>query len=235
MDRAILQQRQLTLRFPLRGQFRLDDFVAGSNAELLAQLRALGWDRRFQAVWLAADPCRGKSHLLQGACHSVAARGGLVAYLPARELQGVTDAFSGLGGFALVAVDDLDLLIGNRQSEEALLALYLDLAASGGVLLSAAGAVPSALVFALPDLGSRLRAAQCFRVRALGDEDTAEVARRYAARSGIELRDDALRYLMQRGSRDPSELLRQIDVLDAAALSAHRRVTVPFIKSVLGL
>jgi DnaA-homolog protein len=235
MDRAILQQRQLTLRFPLRGQFRLDDFVAGDDVELLAQLGALGRDRRFQSLWLAAEPCSGKSHLLQGACHAVAAGGGLVAYLPARELRGDTEALSGLGGFALVAVDDADLLIGARRSEEALLSLYLDLATTGGVLLTAAGTTPAALVFALPDLGSRMRAAQCFRVRALGDEDKAEVARRYAARSGIELRDDALRFLMQRGSRDPARLLRQIDVLDAAALSAHRRVTVPFIKSVLGL
>jgi DnaA-homolog protein len=234
MDHSSLRERQLTLRFPPRRPFQLDDFVTGSNLELTARLRGLS-SAAFQAIWITGGPCSGKSHLLQGACHAVAARHALVAYLPGRELQGSPDCFNGLDSFSLVAIDDLDALCGDRRVEETLLALYHGLAAAGGSLLIAADETPLAQRFVLADLASRLRAAQCFGIRPLTDDEKMEVARRYAGRGGLELPPDALRFLMQRGQRQLADLLALVDRLDEAALAAQRRVTVPFVKAVLGL
>jgi len=56
-----------------------------------------------------------------------------------------------------------------------------------------------------------------------------------AQQRGFELPDETARYLQRRLPRDLRSLFAVLDELDAAALAAQRRLTVPFIKDVLAL
>jgi len=50
---------------------------------------------------------------------------------------------------------------------------------------------------------------------------------------GLELPDEVGQFLLRRTSRSSAALFSLLDRLDQAALTAQRRLTVPFVKSVL--
>ena len=94
---------------------------------------------------------------------------------------------------------------------------------------------PRDVDFALADLGSRLRAAACFRVAPLTDEDMVRLLAGIAAGRGLELPEDVAGFLLARTHRDQGSLLRTFDRLDEASLAEGRRITIPFVKKALGL
>jgi DnaA family protein len=216
--------RQLPLAFPLRERFTFERFAIGGNAELVEHLRhrELGFD----AMWLWGRSGVGKSHLIQAVCHEAS-----VVYVPAREL---TD-LAGYEVFDQVLIDDLDNWIGDRLLEEELLQLYNDLKALGHRLVVTAQASPTRVRFALADLESRMRSAGCFEVKPLVDEAAVPVLKRAANDRGLRLGDEVISFLLTRAARDLPELLDLLEVIDREAMSARRRVTVPFVKRVLAL
>lgn len=54
-----------------------------------------------------------------------------------------------------------------------------------------------------------------------------------ASRRGLQLPDEAARYILSHAARDTVSLLGLMERLDRASLVAQRRLTVPFVKSVL--
>jgi len=61
-----------------------------------------------------------------------------------------------------------------------------------------------------------------------------EVLRERAAARGIELDEAALAWLFARTQRDLGSLTTLLDRLDRESLAAKRRVTIPFLRQVLG-
>ena len=69
----------------------------------------------------------------------------------------------------------------------------------------------------------------------LDDEAQGRALQMRASALGIELPLDVFAYLYHRLPRDLGALLDALDRLDAASLSHQRRLTVPFVRSVLSL
>jgi DnaA family protein len=227
--------RQLVLKFASERHCTLDDFEAGPNRELVAEIGRRSHGDDFATLWLVGESGSGKSHLLQGACHAAVGAGRAAAYLPSRLMAGGVDVLDGLGEFGLVAIDDADHWIGARQWEEALLHLYQQLLRRGSTLLLAAPLGPLELDFQLADLASRLRAAQVFAIRPLDDADRAHAIERLAAQRGLELGADVMSFILRRAPRRMDELIATFDRLDRGALAQQRRLTIPLAKDVLGL
>ena len=59
--------------------------------------------------------------------------------------------------------------------------------------------------------------------------------RRVAYDRGFRLDANVVSFLLRRTGRDLADLLGLIETIDVESLSAQRRVTVPFVKQVLGL
>ena len=204
-----------------------DRFLAGSNAELIARLRQP--DGGFDCLWLFGESGVGKTHLLQALCHEEPS----AFYIPAQEIG--ADSVDGYGLSDVVTVDDVHCWLDCREAEVALLALYHRLAARRARLVLTADRSPLDVTFAVADLASMLRAAACYRVAPLGDDDRKRLlinAGRYRA---LELPEDVVNYLLQRVSREQRELLHLLDRLDRLSLAAHRRITIPFVKEALCL
>jgi DnaA-homolog protein len=103
------------------------------------------------------------------------------------------------------------------------------------VPLLVAARVPAVeLSVALPDLVSRLAAMAHYALRPLDEAQQGEALRLRASLRGLELPDETLQYLQRRFVRDMSQLTALLDRLDEASLRAQRRLTVPFIREVLG-
>ncbi|MCZ6642305.1 MAG: DnaA regulatory inactivator Hda [Gammaproteobacteria bacterium] len=227
------ESTQLTLPFPLNERCVFANFVTGPNTELVDRLQQIASVGQFSSTWLWGGA--GKSHLLQGTCQNHAEHGRAVAYLPLADTDGHIESLRGFGGYSLVAVDDLDVWLGDERLESELLTLYEDLYSSGNNLLMASTSAPAEITFALPDLASRFRSANCYCVQGLADDDKAEVLRLHAEVRGLLLAEPVLNFWLNRGARSLKELLAQLDVVDGAAMVRQRRVTVPLLKQVLGL
>jgi len=73
-----------------------------------------------------------------------------------------------------------------------------------------------------------------FRLEPLDDEDRILALRLRAGHRGLELPDETARYLLRRLPRDMRALCEWLDRLDIASLAAQKRLTVPFVRGVLG-
>ena len=224
---------QLALPFALgeRGTFR--HFVAGRNGELVQRLRKLVQSpgRAFDCIWLFGEPGTGKTHLLQAVCNE---QGG-AAYIPAREINTEDDSIEAYGKFDTVTVDDVPEWIGTAASERPLMSLYNVLRGRHARLVLTAHRSPRDLTFVLPDLGSRLRAAECYRIAPLDDRDKPRLLSGAANERGLDLPPEVAQFLLARTTRDQRELLDVLDRLDKASLAQGRRLTIPFVKQTLNL
>ncbi len=225
--------RQLPLGVRLRERSTFDAFLAGANGEAVLRLRGLAQAGRGVA-WIWGASGSGRTHLLQATCAG-ADKARRAAYLP---LGAMREAGPGLlaaaGELDLLCLDDLDAVTADPAFARSLFTLYRDFEDRGGALVVAARAAPQALQWALPDIASRFSAAEVFQLRLLDDGEQVAALRLRASLRGIELPDEVARYLQRRYPRDMPTLAALLDRIDTAALSAQRRVTLPFIREILG-
>jgi len=240
--------RQLPLAMRLRERADFDSFVAGVNVAAVEQLRACARGAGRGAYWLSGPPGSGKSHLLQAVCTLAAATSGegegegegdgergTALYLPLSQLLELGPlALADWQPAGVLALDELQAVIGRRDWEHALFALYREAEERGATLIVAASAPPGWLPFSLPDLASRFSAAMLLTLRALDETDQRTALQLRARARGLTLPDDAALYLQRRFRRDLPTLCGLLDAMDSAALQAQRRLTVPFIREVLG-
>ena len=225
-------QLPLALRYPPDQRF--DSFVA-APAGALAQLQALAQAPGADWLFLAGTGRTGKTHLALALCAAAEQAGRRAAYLPLAAAAGrVREALEALEGNDVVALDGLEKLAGNRDDEIALFDFHNRARSLGRGVLYAAQAFPDELALALPDLRSRLQ--QCARIALapLDDDGRCAVLRERARRRGLVLEDAAIDWLLARTDRDLGALVGLLDQLDRASLAAQRRVTVPFLRQVLG-
>ncbi len=101
----------------------------------------------------------------------------------------------------LVAIDDLDRVVGRKRWEEALFHAFNRLRDDGRRLIVAASVPPRQLAVTLPDLASRLTWGMTFQVPGLDDQGRLDALRLRARGRGMELPDEVARYILHRGPR----------------------------------
>lgn len=227
-----VSQLPLTLRYP--PDQRLEAYI-GAPAGALDQLHALATASGGDWVYLVGPHGVGKTHLLLASCAAADAAGRRTAFLPLALAAGrLREALEAVEGNDLVALDGLDAIAGHREDEIALFDAHNRARASGATLIYSATENPDALALTLPDLRSRL--GQCTRIvlSPLDDEGRREVLRQRAQRRGLALDEPVLEWLLKRVGRDLSGLTGLLDRLDRASLAAKRRLTLPFLREVVG-
>ena len=235
--------RQLPLGLKLRDHASFASFEAAGAAQAVQHLQ------RFAAgepgvIWLYGGAAVGKSHLLQAVCAAVSpeARTG---YFPLLDLQlAATDGtpsrtldprvLDGWQNLDVVCVDDVHVAAGDAALERALFSLYREIDERRARLVLAANAPPATLLWALRDIGSRFAAGSVYRLLELDEAAQTRVLTKRAQLRGFELPPDTTRYLQRRFPRDMRSLCALLDTLDDASLTEQRRLTVPFIRQVLG-
>ncbi len=222
---------QLALPLKLADYAVFASFLPTGNETAVAALEEVAGGSRRDGAWLWGALATGKSHLLQAVCESAGDR---AMYLPLATLEPAShEMLDGLEECALLCIDDVDLVAGKPEWERALFNLYNAFDERGHSLVLASTASPRDVPFLLPDLLSRLRRLPAFRLAPLDDEARASALKLRAHHRGLDLPDETARYLLKRSRRDMRSLYSLLDTLDAAALSQQRRLTVPFVRTVL--
>lgn len=196
--------RQLPLDISPAAQPSLDNFVAGANAEALERVRALAAGRLPEPiVYLWGEAGSGRTHLLRAAARVNA---------------------------ALVTADDVETL--DSTAQQALFNAINEAREGHAPVLAAGNAPPAALVLR-EDLRTRLGWGLVYQLRPLTDADKATHLRNEAARRGLRLTDEVVRYLLSHLPRDLASLNAVLDVLDRHSLAAQRAVTLPLVRDAL--
>lgn len=223
---------QLALGVAPRRRCTFANFVPGANAGAIALLRdALIAAQGVVYLWGGAGT--GKSHLLEACCNDGSVRHRRVAYLPLADHALEPCVLEGLGDIELLCIDDVDRVAGERAWEEALFHLYNQAELAAALIVLSARVAPRTPAWKLPDLASRLTAGVVWRLRTLDEGARRDALQLHARERGFDLSDEVVRYVMKRRRRDMMSLLEFLDRLDHSSLAAQRRITVPFVKSLL--
>jgi DnaA family protein len=205
-------------------------FPAPANRALLHYLRnfAQGSER---LCYLWGNTGSGKTHLLQALCQD----SDKAVYIPLRQMLAYgSHTLDGLETLDTIVLDDLQVVAGNKEWEEKLLELFNAVQAAQGHLCFAATNQPTQLPLRLADLRSRLQLCVSFEVSENDDATKAAIIRSRAQQRGIELKEDVMQYIMLRNSRNLHDLMAILDKLDTLSLAEQRRVTIPFVREIMG-
>jgi len=225
---------QLPFRFGNYDRVNFDLFLPGENVEVYQQLQQLAIGKVNTCIYLWGQKGTGKSHLLQATCRNASEGGRNSIYVPLAQFDEIEPAMlQGLGSLDLVCVDDIGNLAGNQAWEHALLHLYNQLRDAQHSIVIAGNTAPNVTGIQLQDLKSRLSWGLTYHLKQLDDETKIAVLKKRAEHRSFELSDDVAFYLLSRVERDVQTLMSILEKIDDASLAAQRKITIPFVKTLL--
>ena len=198
--------QQLVLAISPPPEPGFENFIPGSNAEVLLRLReAASGELRESVLYLWGEPGSGRSHLLQATLRSAANQ-------------------------SIYAADDVDQLDDAAQIE---LFNRINEARDTGACVLAAGPCPPAQLALREDLRSRLGWGLVYQVQPLSDAEKAITLRAEGARRGLRITDEVIWYLLNHVRRDLPSLFAILDELDRKSLERQRPITLPLVRESL--
>jgi DnaA family protein len=203
----------------------LDNFVAGTNAELVGRLADLAAPDNFDTVYIWGEEGCGRSHLLSAV--ATAAEG----HRTTRLVPGTTaGADMNVPPGGLLIVDDVD-----RLDADAQVALFraFNAARLVGHAVLLAGPVPPLQLDLREDLRTRIGQSLIYEVKPLTDEEKSAALARHALLRGMKVDTGLVNYLLRHGRRDLPSLMAVLNALDRATLQQQRPATLPLLKEVM--
>jgi len=222
---------QLALPLQLQDHAVFESFWPAGNDALVAYLTDLCAKGSSPGCWIWGAAATGKTHLLQAVCERSGDRS---VYLPfALFVEAGPEALHGLESRQFICLDDIETVAGDADWEQALFELCNQAQDSGGILVISGEATARECGFDLKDLESRFTRLPPFHLQPLGDSDRVKALQLRAKLRGLDLPQETANYLLTHIKRDMASLYALLDKLDLEALKAQRRLTIPFVKTVL--
>lgn len=226
---------QLPLGLSLKDDATFENFYAGTNSVLVTALKAAASGSGEKIIYICGGRGLGATHLLQACCHYAHQHQIASVYLPMNHFQAYSpEALVGFESLSLICIDDVHCIAGKPEWEEAVFHLYNRVHDAGGRLVIAGNAIPKQLNLSLPDLTSRLSWGVVFALHPLSDAEKLTMLVMRAFRRGMTLSEETAKYILTHCPRHTGTLMAALDALDNASLAAQRRLTIPFVKEVLG-
>jgi len=217
--------------FPQSHDVSFDGYWSGNNTAVIAHIKAQILTPDQPCLYLWGKPGVGKSHLLQAACSFAHHHHKPSVYVPLTGHENIQpDILQGLEDCAVICVDDVDVITGRDDWEQALFHLFNRASERRALLLFAAANKPADLNIKLQDLLSRLMWGTVWHIEELPDREKLAALQLRARKRGFSLPDEVGTYLMQRSPRDMHSLFALLDKLDNASLAEHRKLTIPFVR-----
>lgn len=207
-----------------------ESFFAGTNDHIYKLLQTN--EQKF--LWIAGEEATGKTHLLQAKINQINHNQSKLMYLPMRDLnQFSPEILDDMDQMDLICIDDIHLVLGSRIWEEKLLDLYERIQNTKTIFIVSSKDSPQGGNFLIQDLLSRYSTALVLRLNVLKNMDIVRAIQLHAKIRGFDLSDNAAKFLLTRVRRDVCSLVEIIEILDYESLAKKRKLTIPFIKSVL--
>jgi DnaA family protein len=225
---------QLTLGVSLQDEATFTNYYVGNNGALIHELQHTARGPGERVIYFCGSGGQGCTHLLQAACHEANRNQLTAVYLPLNNLIDYSPAiFEDLEHLHLICIDDFQSIAGRPDWEEAFFHLYNRIREAGNNLIVAATVLPKFLGLVLPDVVSRLNWGTVFQLSPLSDKEKLQTLIMRAERRGMSLPEEVGKFILNHCPRHMSTLFAALDALDKASLSAQRKLTIPFVKTIL--
>ncbi|PCH57060.1 MAG: DnaA regulatory inactivator Hda [Legionellales bacterium] len=223
-------REQLALDFRLPDTATFSSFYIADNKELFASVQRAAQVPNTTLIYLWGASGSGCSHLLQAACHTASSS----VYLPLKDcLNYGVDILVGLEQTHLVCFDNIEAVSGNMLWQQKIFHLFNALREHGNNIIVASRMSATALELQLADLKSRLAWGASYQIQALTDSDKIAALQLRAQARGLQLDARVGKYLLDRLPRDMSQLFASLELLDKASLVEQRKLSIPFVKTIL--
>lgn len=221
----------------------LDNFYAENSLSLLDSLHHNFHEVYQPFFYIWGGKSSGKSHLLKALCNHYLLSGKTTGYIPLEKSTYFSPAvLDNAEQLDLFCLDDVQAIVGDEMWEQAIFDLFNQFREQQGLfsqgkktlLIISADRPPNLLGITREDLSSRLMWGEVHHLSDMSDEQKRVILQRKAYGKGLELSEDIANFLLKRVSRDLQVLQTKLDLLDRASLQAKHKLTLPFVKSVLG-
>lgn len=235
---------QLSLPIHQVDEETFENFNTENSLLLLDSLHQNFADVRQPFFYIWGGKSCGKSHLLKAINNHYLIQQQSASYIPLSKAHYFSPCvLDNAEQLDVICLDDLQAVVGDEEWELAIFNLFNQIREQQGLfsqgkktlLIVAADRPPHQLAIQLPDLRSRLTWGEVYRLDELNDQQKKDILQQNAHRKGLELSDDVVHFLLKRLDRDLNLLLEKLDRLDRASLQAQRKLTIPFVKEILGL
>ncbi len=227
-------QRQLPLPLSATLVPSFDNFCHGVNGLAVDMVQSFQRADDVRQLYLWGGAQCGKSHLLLAAHNEFIAAGMQSFYVSLKDVTLTSGLLEALDGHALVALDDIDCVAGDKAWEQALFNLINFTRERAGKIIFSASQAPAVGEWGLADLVSRLSWGSVIKLEPLSDIDVREALLMAVDEKGLQMPEETADYLLKRHSRDVNSLLEVVALLDRESLAAGRaRITIPFLKTCL--
>ncbi len=153
-----------------------------------------------------------------------------IVYLWGAPGSGRSHLLAACAGEGVHVADDVDALDEAAQVE---LFKRINAARESGGRLLASGSAPPAQLSLRDDLKSRLAWGLVYQVKPLTDEERALYLEAEAARRGLRISPEIIRYLLTQARRDLPSLLAIMEQLDRTSLELKRPLSLPLVRETL--
>ena len=211
-----MTSKQLLLDLPIRTARGRDDFFVAPSNELAVKKIDDYQNWAGGKLVLAGPKGSGKSHLV-GVWSDLTK----ASIVEAKELDRAPAECP-------LAVENVDLIVGDPDLEEALFHLHNRILSQGHPLLMTLSELPERLDFSLPDLKSRVLAADFVRLGEPDDALLAVVLVKLFADRQLNVEPDVIKFLITRIDRSFAEAERVVAMLDEASMVQRKPITVRF-------
>ncbi len=232
--------RQTIIPIWVEDDTSLESFYSNRNQPLIAQLKNLLIGTRAKRIlYLWGESGSGKTHLLNACCAAAGKSGAKNVYVSLKQERGQLEMLSEVDKDTLVCIDDLQQIVGFESGQKQILSLYENIIngtndpnGAGAIVVSGTRPLRSIGIM-LKDLESRLSSGGTFNIYALDDDEKRTALKLRATRRGFALDDNVIWFIMSHYQRDTKSLFALLDKLDSASIQAHRKITIPFVKTLM--
>jgi DnaA-homolog protein len=199
----------------------LENFIIGSNAELIGHLR----NPPSNTIFLWGESGSGKTHLLRALANQKDRHAQYISAVDFRPID--TSKLP-----EVLCIDDLEKV--TPQHLDSIFALQNHYRASANcLLLIASNVAPKAIaehLGARDDVSSRLAWGLTLQVKELSDEQKQHALAAFFEHRGTELSADVIPYLLTRHSRNIKDLASLADEIDRYAFQHKRALTLALVR-----
>lgn len=224
--------RQTIIPIASEDDASLESFYSERNQPLIKELKQLlNGDRAKRILYLWGESGSGKTHLLDACCRAAGKSGHLGLYVSLKQDSEQLGMLNSVKSQALVGIDDLQQIVGSKAAQVQIFSLYERILNSTGAIIVSGDRPLSGMKLELKDLESRLLSGGTFNIYELDDDEKKTALKLRASTRGFILEDNVIAFIMSHYQRDTKSLFSLLDRLDSASLQAHRKITIPFVKS----
>lgn len=242
--------QQTLIPISIEDDTSLNSFYSERNQPLIKQLKnLLAGVCAKRVLYLWGESGSGKTHLLDACCRAAGKAGMQNLYVSLKEYSGQDgwhdgepDGEQGGGQLeklrdvhkdTLVCIDDIQQIVSYESGQNQIFSLYEKIMGGMGAIVVSGTSPLNSIDMTLKDLESRLSSGGTFNIYALDDDEKRAALKLRATKRGFALDDSVIRFIMSRYQRDTKSLFALLDKLDSGSLQAHRKITIPFVKTLM--